>query len=273
MPAERQLWRPAFRQLNRCAKRLSFMGSAYRRLTSAEQQALLTRIVQRSRPVSGSPVPVVVFDLDGTIMDNRPRTAAILQELATELHREAHSAAEVLATAPAEDLAYLLSDTLQRLGVDHPELVSRAESYWRARFFSDGYLKHDVAVAGSVELARACYDAGASIVYFTGRDLPFMSLGSFQSLRDLGFPIGVVGTELVCKPSAKIPDEVFKREEGPKISRIGKVIATFDNEPGNCNAFLEMCPDADVVFVDTQHLPGAPPLAAQIHIVPDLKMR
>ena len=249
------------------------MGSAYRRITSAEQHALFQRIVQRSRPVSGQPVPVVVFDLDGTIMDNRPRTTAILQELAAELHREAHSAAEVLAAAQAESLAYLLSDTLQKLGVDHPELVARAESYWRMRFFSDDYLKHDVAIAGSVELARACYEAGATIVYFTGRDLPLMSLGSFQSLRDLGFPIGVVGTELVCKPDAKIPDEAFKREEGPKISRIGKVIAAFDNEPGNCNAFLEMCPDSEVVFVDTQHLPGAPPLAPRVHIVPDLAMR
>lgn len=249
------------------------MSSAYRRISSAEQHALFSRVVQRSKPVAGQPVPVVVFDLDGTIMDNRPRTAAILQELATELHREAHSAAEVLAAARTEELAYLLTDSLRRLGLEHPELLTRAESYWRTRFFSDDYLKHDTAVEGSVELARACYDAGATIVYFTGRDLPFMSLGSFQSLRDLGFPIGVVGTELVCKPDAKIPDEAFKREEGPRIARIGKVIAAFDNEPGNCNAFLEMCPDSDVVFVDTQHLPGAPALAPNIHIVPDLAMR
>jgi hypothetical protein len=248
------------------------MGSAYRRISSAEQHALFARVVQRSRPVSGHPVPVVVFDLDGTIMDNRPRTAVILQELAAELHREAHSAAEVLAATRAESLAYLLTESLQRLGVEHPELIARAESYWKTRFFSDDYLKHDVAVAGSVELARACYDAGATIVYFTGRDLPLMSLGSFQSLRDLGFPIGVVGTELVCKPDAKIPDEAFKREEGPKIARIGKVVAAFDNEPGNCNAFIEMSPDADVVFVDTQHLPGAPALAPRVHIVPDLTM-
>ncbi|MBX3224530.1 MAG: HAD family hydrolase [Labilithrix sp.] len=249
------------------------MSSAYRRITSAEQHALFTRVVQRSKPAPGRPVPVVVFDLDGTIMDNRPRTAVILQELAADLRREAHSAAEVLAAARAEELAYLLTESLQRLGLEHPELVARAEAYWRTRFFSDDYLKHDVAVAGSVELARACYDAGATIVYFTGRDLPLMSLGSFQSLRDLGFPIGVVGTELVCKPDAKIPDEAYKREEGPKIARIGEVIAAFDNEPGNCNAFLEMCPGADVVFVDTQHLPGAPPLARDVQIVPDLAMR
>lgn len=248
------------------------MGSAYRRISSAEQQALFARIVQRCKPASDRPVPVVVFDLDGTVMDNRPRTVAILQEFATELRAEAHSAAEAFAATQAESLAYLLTDSLQRLGVEHLELMNRAESFWRERFFSDHYLEHDIAVRGSIELARACYDAGATIVYFTGRDLPFMSLGSFRSLRDLGFPIGVVGTELVLKPNASIPDELFKREEGPKISRIGKVVAAFDNEPGNCNAFLEMCPDADIVFVDTQHLPGAPPLAAKIHVVPDLAM-
>ncbi len=247
--------------------------TTYRRISPADQHALYARIVKRCRPKPGEPIPVVVFDLDGTIMDNRPRTATILQELAAELREEAHSAAETLAAARTESLAYLLTESLQRLGVEHPEMVSRAEAFWRARFFSDAYLKHDVAVPGSVELAKACYDAGAIIVYFTGRDLPFMSLGSFQSLRDLGFPIGVVGTELVCKPDAKIPDEAFKREEGPKIARVGRVVAAFDNEPGNCNAFLEMNPDADVVFVDTQHLPGAPPLAERVHIVPDLLMR
>ncbi|MDF2693498.1 MAG: hypothetical protein K0S65_1881 [Labilithrix sp.] len=249
------------------------MGSVYRRIATSEQHSLFARIVQRCRPLSGQPVPVVVFDLDGTLMDNRPRTEVILRELAAELRAEAHFAAEVLAAAKAEGLAYLLTETLQRLGIEHPEVIARAEAYWRTRFFSDDYLKHDIAVDGSVELARACYEAGATIVYFTGRDLPLMSLGSFQSLRDLGFPIGVVGTELVCKPDAKIPDEAFKREEGPRIGRIGKVIAAFDNEPGNCNAFLEMCPDADVVFVDTQHLPGAPALAPRVHIVPDLAMR
>jgi len=244
----------------------------YNRMPASEQQALYARIVERSRAKRGEPVPVVVFDLDGTLMDNRPRTATILQELAAELREEAHHAAEVIGAARADKISYLLTETLRLIGVDHPEIVSRAEQYWRTRFFSDSYLKHDTAVAGAVELAKACYAAGATLVYFTGRDLPLMSLGSFESLRDLGFPIGVVGTELVCKPEAKIPDELFKREEGPKIARIGSVIATFDNEPGNCNAFQEMFPEADNVFVDTQHLPGAPALDAKVHIVPDLSM-
>jgi hypothetical protein len=248
------------------------MQPSYTRLPMAEQSALMGRIVERCRPIPGQPVPVVVFDLDGTLMDNRPRTEVILKELAHELRAEAHSAAETLAATRAEELAYLLGDSLRRLGVEHPELLTRAESFWKSRFFSDAYLKHDVAIAGATAFARACYDAGAVLVYFTGRDLPLMGLGSFGSLRDLGFPIGIVGTELVLKPDATIPDEQFKRAEGPKIARIGKIVAAFDNEPGNCNAFLEIAPESDVVFVDTQHLPGAPPLHDRVHVVGDFRM-
>jgi hypothetical protein len=249
------------------------MATVFKRLPLPEQHALLARVVARCRSTPGQPSPVVVFDLDGTLMDNRPRTLAILKELAMELRSEAHSHAEVIAAAKADNLAYLLTDTLRKLGIEHPELAERAEAYWKTRFFSDDYLKHDVAIPGAVELARACYESGASLVYFTGRDLPLMGLGSFQSIRDLGFPIGVVGTELVCKPDAKIPDETFKRSEGPKLLRVGRVVAAFDNEPGNCNAFREMNPEAEVVFVDTQHLPGAPPLEPRVHVVADLRMR
>ena len=246
-------------------------SAQFTHLSPSAQRALLEKIVARSRPPSSAEAPVVVFDLDGTLMDNRPRTAVILQELAKELRAEAHTAAEILEAAQAEQLAYLMTDSLAKMGIVDSALVDRASEFWKARFFTDHYLRHDVAVPGAVEFARACYEAGAILVYFTGRDLPFMSLGSFGSLRDLGFPIGVVGTELVCKPDAKIPDEKFKRDEGPKLRRVGKVIAAFDNEPGNCNAFLEMCPEADVVFIDTQHLPGAPPLDSRVHVVPDFR--
>src|SRR5688500_8329270 len=102
------------------------MASDFKRLPSAERRALYQRIVARCAPSPGRPRAVVVFDLDGTLMDNRPRTTVILRELAAELKAEAHSSAEVLATARSEELAYLLGDSLRRLGVEHPELLKRA---------------------------------------------------------------------------------------------------------------------------------------------------
>ena len=244
----------------------------YPRLSAKDQTALLRSIVSRCRPSSGGPTPVVVFDLDGTLMDNRPRTCAILREFADTLGPEERDLATRLRAAAPGDLAYLLTDSLARLGVTHVDTIGRAEAFWRDRFFADAHLKHDVEVPGAVAFARACYDAGAILVYMTGRDLPMMGLGSFRSLRDLGFPIGVPGTELVLKPDASMPDEAFKRLEAPKLARVGKIVAAFDNEPANCNAILAMNPGCVSVLLDTQHLPGAPALDAGVEVVADFVM-
>jgi len=241
------------------------------RLSAEEQKALLDRIVSRCGENGKSRTPVVVFDLDGTLMDNRPRTAAILRELSATWTTSHPSMAPKLASAAADDLAYLLTDSLARLGVTRTDLVREAEVFWRERFFTDDYLAHDVEVPGAAAFARDCYAAGGILVYFTGRDLPLMGLGSFASLRDLGFPIGVPGTELVLKPDANMPDEAFKRMQGPALERVGRIVALFDNEPGNCNVLGAHFPEAFSVLLDTQHLPGAPPLDPSVKVIADFR--
>ena len=236
------------------------------------QHAALRAVLRRCRPERTQTTPVVVFDLDGTLLDNRPRTCAILREFADRVrHREPELADRLHRARPA-DLAYLLSDSLERLGAHRTELVAEMEAFWRERFFADPHLVHDVPVPGAIAFARACYEAGAILVYLTGRDLPLMGTGTFQSLRDHGFPIGVPATELVLKPDAAMPDEAFKRLTAPDLARVGHVVAAFDNEPANCNVMLAHYPDAHVVFVDTQHMPGAPPLDAGVCVVRDLRL-
>jgi hypothetical protein len=245
--------------------------SVYPRLSLGDQRTLLRDIVARSSHAPGTATPVVVFDLDGTLMDNRPRTCAILRDWAdTAASRYPAVAARLRDTTP-DQLAYLLTESLERLGIRETDLVAEVTAFWRERFFADHHLAHDIAVDGAVEFARACYDAGAILVYLTGRDLPLMGIGSFKSLRDLGFPIGIAGTELVLKPDAAMPDEAFKRETAPRLARVGRVIAAFDNEPANCNIFLRLYPDAHSVLVDTQHMPGAPPLDAGVRVVGDFR--
>jgi hypothetical protein len=248
---------------------------AYRRLDVSRQRTLLQGIVERCRfdPASdrAKPTPVVVFDLDGTLFDNRPRTRVILNELA-EAWRSAHpELAKRIVRLREDEMAYLLTDTLERLGVTDVERVAEAQAFWRDRFFADGHLHHDVPLAGAVEFARDCYEAGAILVYLTGRDLPLMGIGSFRSLRDHGFPIGVPGTELVLKPDAAMADEAFKRLEAPKLARVGAIVASFDNEPGNCNTILAQNPECASVLVDTQHLPGAPLPDPKVHVIADFR--
>lgn len=241
----------------------------YPRMADSDAEALFRRIVARCALRTEAGPPVVVLDLDGTLMDNRPRSAAIMRDLGEAWRTRHPEASAALLQARPENLAYLFSDSLRRLRIVDPVLVAEANEYWRRRFFTDDDLRHDVAVAGSVNFVRACHARGATIVYLTGRDLPMMGLGTFASLRTLGFPLGVAGVEIILKPDAQMADEAFKRMVAPTLGRVGDVVASFDNEPANCNVFKEIYPNAEIVFVDTQHVPGAPSLDADVSIVAD----
>lgn len=241
------------------------------RLPPEEQTRVLRLVLDRVRERRGGRPPVLVFDLDGTLMDNRPRVVRILHDLAEHWAERFPEAAECCRRATAEAIGYGFHDNLLRLGV-HADLHQEGFMFWRERFFTDSILRHDIEVAGAREFVQACYEAGAVCVYLTGRDLPNMALGSFGSLRDLGFPIGVVGTELVVKPTFEMPDPDFKRIVAPGLERVGEVIGVFDNEPANCNLMLEFHPDATTVFLDTQAAPNPPPLDRRVHVIEDFRL-
>ena len=222
--------------------------------------------------MEAGPPSVVVFDLDGTLMDNRPRVVAILHELAVEWRHAHPRAAELCAAASSEGIVYGFVENLRRLGVEEPRLHEEGLAFWKARFFRDHHVKHDVEVLGARDYVRACYEAGAIVVYLTGRALANMALGSFASLRDLGFPIGLVGTARVTKPPFATPAAEFKRAVAPALSRLGRVVGVFDNEPENTNLFVDAHPDCTAVFLDTQHAPNPPALHPQVKVIETFEM-
>jgi hypothetical protein len=237
-----------------------------------QSSALLLELLERVSRRSTERTPVMVFDLDGTLMDNRPRVVAILHELAEEWRRSKPDAAMLASEARPERVVYGFAENMRRLGIHDEALHDEALSFWKDRFFADAHIRHDVEVPGAAAYVRACYEAGATIVYLTGRDLPNMALGSFASLRDRGFPIGVVGTELVVKPRFETPDAEFKRAVAPALSRLGSVLAVFDNEPANTNLFLDVHPSCTSVFLDTQHAPSPPPLDDRVQVIENFEL-
>ena len=236
-----------------------------RLLDADTRRAHLRDVIRRTQ---ASDRPVVVFDLDGTLLDNRPRTVAILRELAHQWqeHDERQDHAKTLNGATIEGTVYSLAENLQRLGV-HEDHHEPAFDFWKERFFHDDYMHHDVALPGAVDFARTLYAAGANLVYLTGRDLPGMALGTFKSLRDEGFPIGVVGTELVVKPDFNTPDPAFKKDVAEMLNRLGDVVASFDNEAANCNLLLDEHPESLTFFVDTLCAPNPPALRPEVHVI------
>jgi hypothetical protein len=226
-----------------------------RRLAASQRAALLEGLVERTRAHRGRPA-LLVFDLDATLLDNRPRHVAILHELA-ERWRPVHPVeAAQLSALTAEGVAYEVTHTLQGLALTDPALHAEAEAFWAERYFTDPYLQHDEAMPGAVAFVRRAYEAGATLVYLTGRNLGAMALGTFASLRDLGFPIGLLGCELVIKPDVAVSDVAFKRQVATELGRLGDVLACFDNEPENCHGLLDAHPTSTSVLLDTLQAPG-----------------
>ena len=215
--------------------------------------------------------PVVIFDLDGTLYDNRPRTIRIVHALAASLPIEHDRDAAILRTLGPNDLRYRLEDTLRPLDVSE-EVITLAKKRWFSRFFTDSACADDVPVRGAAPFVQRCFHRGATVVYLTGRDIPGMLVGTVRTLRDDGFPIGQPRVELVLKPTFEEDDTGFKRRMLDPMNELGTIVATFENEPGNANLFHHRWPDRNAVLLDTQSAPGAPPLDPACIRVPDFSL-
>lgn len=215
--------------------------------------------------------PIVTFDLDATLFDNRPRTLEILHELREEIAEDDPEIADALLTLELDDVQYLLTDTLKARRIYRADIVKNITQYWHERFFTDEYIACDVPLEGAPEFVRACYERGAVVAYLTGRDIPGMLVGTVAKLRDEGFPFAVAGTELILKPDEHMHDEAFKRGALPTLARVGDVAAFFDNEPANCNLARSLFEDAIVVQLETQKVPGAPLLAPGVEVIADFR--
>jgi len=147
-------------------------------LDPAGRRELLNDVVARCRrQVERSPA-AVVFDLDGTLMDNRPRVIAIMRELADHWAGSHPQASALCRRVTVEAIGYGFAANLRALGLEDETLIEAGTQFWFERFFKDGYMKYDVEVPGAVAFARRCYEAGANLVYLTGRDLPNMAVGT-----------------------------------------------------------------------------------------------
>ncbi len=233
-----------------------------------ETNRVLDDALARCRTVvAGGRTPVVVFDLDGTLFDNGPRTWQILVDFAE--HQGDSALRRTLDEMPRTGLPYLLRDTLGRTGSHDDAFMARCTAFWRDRFFTDEYQRYDEPVPGAVAFARACFDVGATLVYLSGRDAPGMLVGVTASLRQHGFPVGLAHTCIVLKHDFDTPDLDFKKDALKFIDSLGTVVASFDNEPANCNLFIARWPEATVGLVETHHAPDPPALAGGVVALPD----
>jgi len=215
---------------------------------------------------------LAIFDLDGTLFDNRTRTIFILREISEKFDSRVPALAEAFCKFRNLSIVdYSLDVTLARLGVKARLEIEFIKQEWAKRFFSDEYQKYDMPLPGAKAYVERVHKAGATVIYLTGRDVGRMLVGTTEVLRLYGFPVGVAGTMTIVKKEFEQDDEIFKKEVSEYIDRLGEVAAVFENEPANSNILHARFQDAASFFVETQHRPGAPALAAGIARIKDFK--
>lgn len=208
--------------------------------------------------------PFMVWDLDGTLFDNRPRTLAILHALAGEWAAPHPEWASLLRSLQVSDIHYRVEDTLVARGLQDQEAITRAQRFWEDRFFQNDYLSYDVPMPGAAAYLAELKQRGGTIRYLTGRDEPNQGAGTRASLLRAGFPLDREGKHLILKPHPAIGDVEFKRGVWRTIGQYGwnpnQVLVFVDNDPAQINAFLEVHPTSIGLFFQSLQPPNSPAL-------------
>jgi beta-phosphoglucomutase-like phosphatase (HAD superfamily) len=235
-----------------------------RAISRDEQRRILGDALALAR--AAAPSGVAVFDLDSTLLDNRPRQALILREFGLERAQPA------LAACAAEHwTSWSIADAMRAAGCDERDvaaLADDAKAWWRARFFTSDYCAHDDPMPGAADFLAAVRAAGIRIAYVTGRHTE-MRDGSIASFRRAGFPLpDDDSVHLLLKPTFEMPDDDWKRQAYARLDQIGPVALAFDNEPSHINGYAERFTAALAVHLATDDSgrdipvrPGIPSIA------------
>lgn len=217
--------------------------------------------VQAQR-IGAGPAPVVVFDLDETLLTNTSRVLTIFYEWLETLQGTRIDPAlyEKLARAATVKVfgtweLFVMAD----LDPQDPQVApiyQQFVDFFKRAFFDPQSLHDDRPISGAVEFVNELRDLGASIVYLTGRDAATLGPTTEAVLAARGFPIGDERAVLICKHDPKLRDAEFKAAAKDEVERHGRVVAAFDNEPGNVVVFARQWPEAVTCFVDTLKSPA-----------------
>ena len=210
------------------------------------------------------------FDLDSTVLSNKPRQARIVREFARSRGLE-----QLEECSSEAVVSWDLSDTMRLCGVppDQAEALAPAlKEFWRERFFTSEYCKHDEPIAGAREFLRRVLGGGGQVLYVTGRHEE-MGAGTLESFRRAGFPLPDGGrVQLWLKPQLADDDDRWKEICHARLLQMAGIACAFDNEPTHVNAYKLSFPEAVVVHLDTDHSRRPVEVLADIPSIHDFVM-
>jgi putative acid phosphatase of HAD superfamily subfamily IIIB len=234
-------------------------------LEPARAAELLTGVLERA--AAAGPAGIVAFDLDSTVLDNRPRQAQILREYG-QVHGIAGLAQHHADHWKGWDARIAMANS--GLEADLIEAhIGPFRVYWKDRFFTSEYCVLDREVAGAPEFVAAVLERGARVFYVTGRHEP-MRRGTVACFEQTGFAIpNGDSVELLMKPELDEHDDAYKVRTHETLRERGLLIAAFDNEPAHINGYRDAFPDAVCIHLATDHSMRDIPLADGIASISD----
>jgi hypothetical protein len=236
------------------------------RAVAADQTSILQAALDNIRPDASA----AVFDLDSTILSNKPRQARIVREFG-----RARGVAPLARCEPAAVVSWDLRDTMRLCGLSEDEVRSLhapLREFWFHRFFTSEYCKEDEPIAGARDYLHRVIGAGGHILYVTGRHSG-MEAGTLESFRRAGFPLpDSERVQLWLKPDPDEDDDLWKETCQRRLADLRGVACAFDNEPTHVNAYKRAFPRARVVHLDTDHSGRPVEVRSDVPSIVDFRM-
>jgi hypothetical protein len=164
----------------------------------------------------GGQRPLVILDLDSTLVDTAYRTANIFHNWALQpSHQDRHGDLcqkilqwQVITEVynPVDFVAHHSSDPIERSS----DLGRQLMRWWGERFFLGEWLLFDRPYAHAVESVYVFLDAGADIAYLTGREGKTLKQGTLDFFKTFKFPHNTKHARLMMKASKAIRDHHYK---------------------------------------------------------------
>ncbi len=217
--------------------------------TGAEAAAVLREALDRL--TAGANGALCVFDLDSTLLNNRPRQALIMREFAAN-----HDVPELRDAKAEHWTGWAYKPAMLNAGMTPEradEIGPAFKAYWEDHFFTSEMCKHDTPIAGAPAYTNAVLAAGARVLYVTGRH-EGMRAGTVESFDAGGFPLPDGDrVQLFMKPTLEETDDAYKARTHEELRALGTVTAAFDNEPTHINDYRTSFDGAYLVHMATDH--------------------
>ncbi len=209
------------------------------------------KISQRAKSVKSSgDRPILIIDLDGTLVDYTLRTYKIFQKALQELDLP-DTIKKQVDDIKREDYDYFPKTNFVRANIGDDKTINDLTGFWEGKYFINEYLKYDKQIPGAYEFISNILQLGIEIVYLTGRDDQNMGDGTRMWLKENGFLVdGDNRCRLLMKMDLEIENYESKARNGETIGTLGQPVLIIDNEPIELQTMSERFPDANIVLVD-----------------------